>query len=73
MKYYSFRYSEYYGGIATAFCSECNFNCVFCYSNNKRDTGKQRDARYVANKLIKLAKKHEIKKCRISGGDQLSI
>lgn len=70
MKYFGFRYNhQFYGGIATAYCSECNLNCVFCYSANKRDTGKERSARYVADKLIKIAHDREVNNCRISGGE----
>lgn len=70
MKYYSFRYNDnWYGGIATAYCSECNLNCIYCYSHNKRNTGKDRTAREVADRLMKLAHKHGIYKCRISGGE----
>lgn len=70
MKYYSFRYNDnWYGGIATAYCSECNLNCIYCYSHNKRGTGKDRTAREVADRLMKLASKHGIDKCRISGGE----
>ena len=70
MKYYAFRYNHnFYGGIATAYCSECNFDCVFCYSHNKRDTGTERSARYVADKLMKIANEREINKVRISGGE----
>jgi uncharacterized Fe-S cluster-containing radical SAM superfamily protein len=70
MKYYSFRYNDnWYGGIATAYCSECNLNCIYCYSHNKRDTGRDRSAREVADKLMKLASKHGVDKCRISGGE----
>ena len=70
MKYYSFRYNDnWYGGIATAYCSECNLNCIYCYSHNKRNTGKDRTAREVADRLMKLAHKHGIDKCRISGGE----
>ena len=70
MKYYSFRYNKnFYEGIATAYCSECNLNCVFCYSHNKRDTGKECTPREVAEKLINIAKKRGINKCRISGGE----
>lgn len=70
MKYYSIRYTQnYYGGIATAYCSECNLDCLYCYSQNKRNTGKERDAEYVGKKLIEIAKDREIYKCRISGGE----
>lgn len=70
MKYYSFKYIEnYYDGIATAYCGECNLNCIYCYSYNKRGTGKDRTPREVANRILKLASKHGIDKCRISGGE----
>lgn len=70
MKYYSFRYNDnWYGGIATAYCSECNLNCIYCYSYSKRGTGKDRTAREVADRLIKTANKHDINQCRISGGE----
>lgn len=69
MKYYSFRYTRFYGGIATAYCSECNLECVYCYSQDKRDTGKERSAEFVAEKLIKICEDREIDKARISGGE----
>lgn len=70
MKYYSFRYNEnWYDGIATAYCSECNLNCIYCYSHSKRGTGKDRTAREVADRLMTTASKHGVDKCRISGGE----
>lgn len=70
MKYYSFRYNDnWYGGIATAYCSECNINCIYCYSHSKRGTGRDRTPREVADRLMKTASKHGVDKCRISGGE----
>jgi uncharacterized Fe-S cluster-containing radical SAM superfamily protein len=72
MKFYAFRQQpQFYNGINTAYCSPCNLNCLYCYSQNKRDTGKEHTPQEVANKLLKLSTKepHKHTNCRVSGGE----
>ena len=39
-KYYRFRYTRHYGGIATADCVGCNLRCFFCWSYRPRENYK---------------------------------
>ncbi len=71
-KYYRFRYSKFYGGIATADCIGCNLFCFYCWSQNKihnYNIGRFYSPEEVANKLIEIAKRKNCKKLRISGGE----
>lgn len=69
LRIYRFQKNNFYGGVATAFCGECNLNCIYCYSQKYRNTGKYYTPREIADKLIKIANRHNLEYCRISGGD----
>jgi len=69
LKIYRFQHNRFYGGITTAFCSECNLNCIFCYSQNQRNKGKYFTADDIGHKIIQTARKYQDQQCRISGGD----
>lgn len=72
-KYYRFRASKYYGGIATADTVGCNLRCKFCWSGNSvwksKNIGKYYSPVDVANKLRILSKKFDYDKVRVSGGE----
>lgn len=69
LRIYRFQHNRFYGGVATAFCGECNIECVYCYSQNQRNTGKFLSAEEIGARLIRLAEKNNTPFCRISGGD----
>jgi hypothetical protein len=70
-KYYRFRASRFYGGIATADCVGCCLRCVFCWSwniaANPEECGRFYSPEDVAGKLIAIAKKKKLRQLRISG------
>jgi len=72
-KYYRFRWAPFYGGIATADCVGCCLRCVFCWSwdvvNNPEGTGKFYSPEYVADRLVKIARKRRCTQMRISGNE----
>jgi uncharacterized Fe-S cluster-containing radical SAM superfamily protein len=72
-KYYRFRSSRFYGGIATADCVGCCLECVFCWSwdatRRPAETGQFYTAEDVARRLLAIARKKEYKRLRISGGE----
>lgn len=72
-KYYRFRYTKHYGGIATADCVGCNLKCFFCWSFRPRENFKTYGRFYtpeeVVKKLLYLASKYGTKKLRISGNE----
>jgi uncharacterized Fe-S cluster-containing radical SAM superfamily protein len=72
-KYYRFRWAGFYGGIATADCVGCCLRCVFCWSwdvvNNPEGTGKFYSPEYVADRLIKIARKKRCTQMRVSGNE----
>ncbi len=72
-KYYRFRPSRFYGGIATADCVGCCLDCVFCWSwkatRNPAETGQLYKPEDVVTKLLSIARKKKYKKLRISGGE----
>ncbi len=72
-KYYRFRPSRFYGGIATADCVGCCLECVFCWSweatRRPAATGQFYTAESVAGKLLAIARKKKYKRLRISGGE----
>ena len=72
-KYYRFRSSRFYGGIATADCVGCCLECVFCWSweatRSPAETGRFYTAEDVAAKLLGIARKKKYKRLRISGGE----
>jgi uncharacterized Fe-S cluster-containing radical SAM superfamily protein len=72
-KYYRFRASRFYGGIATADCVGCCLRCVFCWSWNiaarPEACGRFYSPEEVAEKLIAIAKKKKLRQLRISGNE----
>lgn len=72
-KYYRFRPTAFYGGIATADTVGCNLRCKFCWSINSvcnsKNTGEFFSPEKVASILNILAKKKVYRQVRISGGE----
>jgi uncharacterized Fe-S cluster-containing radical SAM superfamily protein len=72
-KYYRFRPTGFYGGIATADTVGCNLRCKFCWSGssvwNSKNTGEFYSPELVANKLQDIAKRKDYMQLRISGGE----
>jgi uncharacterized Fe-S cluster-containing radical SAM superfamily protein len=72
-KYYRFRPTGFYGGIATADTVGCNLRCKFCWSGNSvwnsKNTGKFYSSKDVADELQIIAQKKGYKQLRISGGE----
>ena len=72
-KYYRFRPTGFYGGIATADTVGCNLRCKFCWSSNSvwnaKDTGEFYSSVAVADNLQSIAEKKGYHQIRISGGE----
>lgn len=72
-KYYRFRPTGFYGGIATADTVGCNLRCKFCWSSNSvwntNNTGQFYTPRDVAEKIQSIADKKGYHQLRISGGE----
>jgi uncharacterized Fe-S cluster-containing radical SAM superfamily protein len=72
-KYYRFRPTLFYGGIATADTVGCNLRCKFCWSGNSvwnaKNIGKFYKPEQVANTLYEIAYKKGYRQLRISGGE----
>jgi uncharacterized Fe-S cluster-containing radical SAM superfamily protein len=72
-KYYRFRPTGFYGGIATADTVGCNLRCKFCWSSNSiwnaRNTGEFYSSEEVADTLQSIADKKGYRQLRISGGE----
>jgi uncharacterized Fe-S cluster-containing radical SAM superfamily protein len=72
-KYYRFRSSRFYGGIATADCVGCCLRCVFCWSwkvaIGPQECGHFYPPEEVARKLIAIAKSKKLRQLRISGNE----
>jgi uncharacterized Fe-S cluster-containing radical SAM superfamily protein len=72
-KYYRFRPTGFYGGIATADTVGCNLRCKFCWSSNSvwnaKDTGEFYSSEEVADTLHSIADKKGYHQVRISGGE----
>jgi uncharacterized Fe-S cluster-containing radical SAM superfamily protein len=72
-KYYRFRPTGFYGGIATADTVGCNLRCKFCWSSNSvwnaMDTGEFYSSEVVADTLQGIADKKGYHQLRISGGE----
>jgi uncharacterized Fe-S cluster-containing radical SAM superfamily protein len=72
-KYYRFRPTGFYGGIATADTVGCNLRCKFCWSSNSvwnaNKTGEFHSSEQVVNKLQIIAEKKGYHQLRISGGE----
>ena len=72
-KYYRFRPTRFYGGIATADTVGCNLRCNFCWSNSSvwdtKNTGEFYSPEQVASILNTLARKKDYRQIRVSGGE----
>ena len=72
-KFYRFRATGFYGGIATADTVGCNLRCKFCWSGNSvwnsKNTGEFYSPEQVANNLKTIAIKKGYHQMRISGGE----
>lgn len=72
-KYYRFRKTGFYGGIATADTVGCNLRCKFCWSQNSvwnaGKTGSFYSPEDVAEKLSEIAQEHKYHQARVSGGE----
>jgi len=72
-KYYRFRRSRFYGGIATADCVGCCLRCIFCWSWNvvssPLQVGTLHRPEEVASTLMGIARKKRIRQLRISGNE----
>ena len=72
-KYYRFRPTGFYGGIATADTVGCNLRCKFCWSGNSvwnsKNTGKFYSSEQVANQLQIIAQQKGYRQLRVSGGE----
>jgi len=72
-KYYRFRATRFYGGIATADTVGCNLRCKFCWSGNSvwnaKNTGNFYSPQQVAEILERIAEKNGYGQVRVSGGE----
>jgi len=72
-KYYRFRPTRFYGGIATADTVGCNLRCKFCWSGNSvwnaKNIGKFHSSNEVAETLIGIAESKGYSQVRVSGGE----
>lgn len=72
-KYYRFRPTPFYGGIATADTVGCNIRCKFCWSGysvwNPKNIGEFYSPKQVSNELQDIAIKSEYHQLRVSGGE----
>lgn len=74
-KYYRFRYSKYYNGIATADAVGCCFLCAYCWNyfrNLKPEKfGKFYSSEEVSKNLLKIALRKGCLRFRISGAEPI--
>lgn len=72
-KYYRFRPTSFYGGIATADCVGCALRCAFCWSSFPRDhperIGRFYTPEQVLEKLNSIARKRGYDQLRVSGNE----
>lgn len=71
-KYYRFRASRWYGGIATGDVVGCNLRCKFCWGwryTHNTDKGYFYSPNNVAEKIIEIALSKGYKYVRLSGGE----
>jgi len=72
-KYYRFRPTKFYGGIATADTVGCNLRCMFCWSDrsvwNAAQTGTFYSPEQVTEELSTIAQRKQYTQVRISGGE----
>jgi uncharacterized Fe-S cluster-containing radical SAM superfamily protein len=73
-KYCRFRYDRWYGGIVTADAVGCGLICKYCWVSDAvmfRPTkvGSFYSPKAVADILVKMAKRRNLKQLRVSGGE----
>jgi len=72
-KYYRFRPTGFYGGIATADTVGCNLRCKFCWSGNSvwnaKNVGKFYSPEDVADLLHDISHRKRYRQLRVSGGE----
>ncbi len=73
-KYYRFRASKYYGGIATADAVGCCFLCAYCWNywrnlNPDEARGEFLGPREVSRRLLRICERKGETKVRISGAE----
>lgn len=72
-KYYLFRPTRFYGGIATADTVGCDLRCVFCWSGasvwNAAVTGTFYSPSQIAAELHEIARRKGYSQVRVSGGE----
>ncbi len=73
-KYYRFRGSRYYGGIATADTVGCCFLCAYCWNYKKNLNPDSCEGEFlspeeVAGKILKICRKKSFNKVRITGAE----
>lgn len=72
-KYFRFRGTKFYGGIATADCVGCNLSCAFCWNWNRnknfREIGDLYAPGEVAAKLAEISSENDYSRVRITGGE----
>lgn len=74
-KYYRFRPGQFYGGVVTADAIGCSFLCAYCwnYRRNLDPTaaGTFFSPEEVVDRVLILARKHQLHQIRISGAEPL--
>lgn len=74
-KYYRFRPGQFYGGIVTADAIGCSFLCAYCWNYRKNldpaGAGTFFSPEEVVEKVLILARKHQLYQIRISGSEPL--
>ena len=72
-KYYRFRPTRFYGGIATADCVGCCLRCIFCWSWREvvrpESYGEFYSPEEVSGRLVQIASKKRFTQIRISGNE----
>lgn len=72
-KYYRFRPTRFYGGIATADCLGCCLRCIFCWAWEKvirpDKVGRFYKPEEVVKRLVSIARKKRFDQVRISGNE----
>lgn len=73
-KYWRFRYDRWYGGIVTADAVGCGLICKYCWVSDAvmfkpATVGKFYSPKAVADILVKMAKRRNLKQLRVSGGE----
>jgi len=73
-KYWRFRYDRWYGGIVTADAVGCGLACKYCWVSDAvmfrpASVGSFYNPKDVADILVKMAERRNLKQLRVSGGE----